>query len=130
MNRTRRPALLLIACAFGLSLPMAAAADWSGVIKQDRLSVSLFSATSAGSLEGRPFGASRRLTHSAFDLSGFKPHPRKWMLDFTVRFADSAEPGLSTSAVRVTESAGFAASTPPVGEPRGNELLLRARYDF
>jgi len=130
MNCKRRLHQLLVIGAFCFSAPIAAAGEWSSVIKLERFSVALAGATTVGSLEGRPAGAGRSFTERSFDFSAAQPHAGRWLLDFTFRSAETGEPDRPAAYARVGQPVGFATSAPPVGEPRGNELLLRARYDF
>lgn len=121
---------LLVACALCLSAPVATAGDWSSAINLERLRVTVSGATTVGSLEGRPSGAKRNFTERSFDFAAAPAQPKKWMLDFAFKSGDTAEPIRSGTNARIGEPVGFVASSPPVGEPRGNELVVRARYDF
>lgn len=130
MNCKRRLHELLAVCAFSVSASAASADDWSSAIRAERSAVAV-SATRTSA--GHGWLSSRAADASAprpFDLGAERQPSGKWVLDFAFRTADTGEPTGAVLLPRFGEPAVFASAPPPVGEPRGNEVLLRARYDF
>jgi hypothetical protein len=130
MNFERRLQQLLMACVACLWASMAVAGEASSGINPERGRVSIIAVGAAPVewLRGLFAGVSSRVTEQSFDFGAERPQTRRWVLDVAIRSVDES----SRTAVphRLGEFATFTSAMSPVGEPRGNELLLRARYDF